>query len=525
MIVRRLLDWQSRRRTPRSPGLRGGLALPRDKPGLDRDIVEVPLPRVLVLPLVGHGGRTLAPMVAVGDRVARGQSLGPGLLASAAATVTAIEARPIAHPAGRPAPCVVLTTDAIDAPDIPLAATFPEPLRPTLPPLERLTRERLTACAVTGLGGAGFPTPDKLVTDTMQALVVNGAECEPGIACDEALMQVAAGEIVAGALALARLVSASRCLLVIEDDKVAAKHALRAAIATQNDGTEGLEPRLVTIAPRYPSGAERLLIRLATGIDVPGGERPADHGVLCVNVATARAAHRARLGEPLLSRIVTVAGGRAQAPCNARVPFGTSFAAVLDATGQRPRADDTRCRSGGALSGFDVAYEQVAVTATVNRIAVEPPLTSAPSSPCIRCAACSDVCPVALLPQALLHHARADATTAAEGIAIRGTSIHRAALDRGGLGDCLECGCCDLVCPSSIPLTATFRHARGVRRNARRNEADAARAEDLHRRRETRLATRVTQAPVARPVPSAGSALERARARRRRSRARENGDR
>jgi electron transport complex protein RnfC len=33
-------------------------------------------------------------------------------------------------------------------------------------------------------------------------------------------------------------------------------------------------------------------------------------------------------------------------------------------------------------------------------------------------------------------------------------------LNRHGLLDCIECGCCDYVCPSQIPLVERFRDAK-----------------------------------------------------------------
>ena len=40
-------------------------------------------------------------------------------------------------------------------------------------------------------------------------------------------------------------------------------------------------------------------------------------------------------------------------------------------------------------------------------------------------------------------------------------SYARARLASGeGTADCIECGCCDYVCPSQIPLTARFHAAR-----------------------------------------------------------------
>jgi len=45
-----------------------------------------------------------------------------------------------------------------------------------------------------------------------------------------------------------------------------------------------------------------------------------------------------------------------------------------------------------------------------------------------------------------------------------------------GLIDCIECGCCDLVCPSHIPLTADFRNAKARIRELADEKARAERA-------------------------------------------------
>jgi electron transport complex protein RnfC len=52
-----------------------------------------------------------------------------------------------------------------------------------------------------------------------------------------------------------------------------------------------------------------------------------------------------------------------------------------------------------------------------------------------------------------------------------------------GLTDCIECGCCDLVCPSHIPLTHEFRVAKA---RIRELEDEKARAERARRRFEAR---------------------------------------
>jgi electron transport complex protein RnfC len=88
--------------------------------------------------------------------------------------------------------------------------------------------------------------------------------------------------------------------------------------------------------------------------------------------------------------------------------------------------------------------------------------------PCIRCGECAVVCPVVLQPQELFWFACAD---------------DEANLRAHGLIDCIECSCCDLVCPSHIPLMASFRQAK-----ARIQELadEKARAERARRRFESR---------------------------------------
>jgi len=75
----------------------------------------------------------------------------------------------------------------------------------------------------------------------------------------------------------------------------------------------------------------------------------------------------------------------------------------------------------------------------------EPDTTQA-SQPCINCAYCSEACPVQLLPQRLLWHTEAKQFQ------------HLPELN---IAACIECRMCDVVCPSHIPLTQSFRYAKG----------------------------------------------------------------
>ena len=477
-------------RTSSDAAIRGGLALTRNKPGLtDLTTIEsLDIPREVVIPLLSYRREYCEPQITVGDTVTLGDSLSHGILASTSGVVTAIENRPIIHPSNRQETCVVIET------------TLDE-VKSVHPPLAKLTLQRMEACGVMGLGGAGFDTAEKFRAGvdrdgTLATLIINAVECEPMISCDEALMITRASDIISAVQSLLRLFPCSRCILAVENDKIQAIHAIQSALNncqltsqrqfnTREEATLSSKANtppvtlpaieLMLLQPVYPSGAERPLVERTTGIQLSADQKPVDHGIVCINVATALAAWRAQLGEPLISRIITIAGAQAKHPVNVRVRFGTRLIDVLRMSGNSDYAPDSRVRVGGPLSGFDVDNLSAPVTATTNCILIEAPQDTQSSLDCIRCSACSEVCPVSLLPQQLYWHARAD-------------DLKKSL--RYGINSCIECGCCDVVCPSRIPLTQTFRYARDAIREQQRQHVQATLAEQRFKQRETRLQAR-----------------------------------
>jgi electron transport complex protein RnfC len=57
-----------------------------------------------------------------------------------------------------------------------------------------------------------------------------------------------------------------------------------------------------------------------------------------------------------------------------------------------------------------------------------------------------------------------------------------------GLVDCIECGCCDFVCPSHIPLVDWFRHGKSELRRVAAERTAAEHARERFEAREARLA-------------------------------------
>ncbi|HET9694696.1 MAG TPA: electron transport complex subunit RsxC, partial [Steroidobacteraceae bacterium] len=404
-------------------------------------IVELDAPPHVVLALDQGSGSVLVPVVAVGDTVAIGTVIarpaddyGADLHAPVSGRVTAIADRDAATDSGA-CRCIEIENDGRNE----VAATSWRGDPFVLEPLDLV--EQLREAGIAGLGGAAFPIATKLQAARERAarrLLLNGAECEPWICCDEALMRAEANDVILGARVLLRALDAESCVIAVEDDKPAAIEALRQSIAT----APGADIVLEVVAAVYPQGAERQLVTAVTGVEVPSGGLPADVGVTCQNVATAAAVARwARSGEPCISRVVTVTGSGVAQPCNVRARLGTPFAALIEAAGGY-RGEPVRLIAGGNMTGRALASDAVGVAKATNCILVATRTDlwgriDAVELPCIRCGDCAAVCPPRLLPQQIHRAVLAGADDAAVQL---------------GVWDCIDCGCCDYVCPSQIPL-------------------------------------------------------------------------
>ena len=429
------------------------------------------LPKRLVVPMAQQAGPAAVPVVEVGQRVRQGELIGrPGDLRSAGVHAPASGAVSAIREGAAPTVdglttslCVHLETDGRDDP-APSGAW----------PGERNARiDAICNAGIVGLGGAVFSTAEKLRSDAgCELLILNGAECEPYISCDDMLMREHPLEVVRGALAMMDLAGAESTVFVVERDKPEALRAVREAAAQLGD-TRIEFARVPTV---YPAGGERQLVEVLTGREVPSGSYPPAAGCICQNVGTAFALDRfIRRGEPLTSRIVTVTGSGVANAANVEVPIGTPIRDLIEFCGGY-RGEVARLILGGNMMGYALPGDDVPITKAGNCIVAahsDEVRETFGEWPCIRCGDCADVCPPRLLPQELLRAA---------------TVRDFDRLDALGLNDCIECGCCDVACPSQIPLTTRFRQAKQARAVALRRAAVAELADQRHRRKLSRLA-------------------------------------
>lgn len=419
-------------------------------------IRSLPLPTVLYIPLRQHIGVSGNVCVKPGDRVLRGQALTePGVYgglpvhAPTSGIVGEVIEHPSNHPSQLPEPVLPISPDGQHEAMSFQALTDAM----SLSPLKLI--QHLHNSGVAGLGGAGFPTAQKLSqARNIELLIINGVECEPYIVSDDRLMREHAEGIIRGVTLLQHILQHDQqqpeAIIAVEDNKPEAISALRAALGETHSNI-----RVQVIPTLYPSGGEKQLIQILTGKQVPVRGYPADIGILMQNVGTAFAiAAAVDKGEPFMERVVTLTGEAFQQPGTAWVLLGTPIQHLLEC-GELNPSEQQRIIVGGPMMGYTVADPLTPIIKTTNCIlaptAVELPAAEN-ESPCIRCGMCEQVCPASLLPQQLQWLAKAKDH---EGLA------------KHNLADCIECGACAYVCPSEIPLVHYYRKAKAEMREER----------------------------------------------------------
>jgi electron transport complex protein RnfC len=490
--------------------LRGGVHLDYRKDRTkDSGIVPLPMPGKLYIPLQQHVGMPADLVVSIGDTVRKGQ-----LLAAARATVSApihaptsgrvagIVERMAPHPSGLTQQTLVLEADGRDQWDDTLSGLDD----PFAAPPQDIAR-RVAEAGIVGLGGATFPSAIKLGLGkdyALDCLLLNGAECEPYLTCDDRVMREHAAEVVDGARIMARALGTPQVIIAIEANKPEALAAMAAAAAPFATPPFSTSPfstgalATVTVVPvpvRYPMGSERHLTKAVTGRETPAHALTASVGVVVQNVATARAVHHAiRSGRPLVARVVTVSGKAMARAHNIDVPIGALMSDVIAFCGGLSGTPQ-RIITGGPMMGQPLPSLDVPVVkGTSGILALTAEETNeGPAGPCIRCGACVSACPCGLMPLQMTAFVRKE-------------DLDNAA--RSGVMDCVSCGSCSYICPSHIPLVQYFNYAKGrinaLDRERRKNERIKSLAE-ARRARLERIARAKREALAARRPPAAAA--------------------
>ena len=441
-----------------------GLKLDTRKHATEGKAVElVPLPKRVVIPINQHFGAPNKVLVNVGDVVRRGQRIAEGMApgpmtvpvhASIGGVVKKIEPRPQSN--NTEGLCVIIETgeEAVEG----------EMFMPPLDPFGCTKEEaiqRVRDAGITGMGGAGFPAHVKLSpppNKPIDIIIANGAECEPYLTTDEALMMEKPNVLVKGLAIVMKITGVSKAIIGMEDNKAMLIPVI------EREVRQGNYPGEISIGlckTLYPQGGEKMLITALTGREVPSGGLPMDAGVIVCNVGSLVAIAEAfTLGKPLIDRDLTISGGACKTPKNIRTPVGTI---LTELPGEFMDIDFERLRKvlyGGPMMGTAVPSPDVPVQKNTSGIILmtKEELLADEEAVCIRCGRCIKNCAMKLSPVVM-------------NIALNGDDLDEAV--NTGLLDCIECGSCSYVCPGRIKLTQRFRVGKQRLRNLQQLKKEA----------------------------------------------------
>lgn len=424
---------------------KGGFHVPDNKELTATAAIEqMPVVPDYFVSLSQHIGKPAEPVVNVGDTVKEGQ-----LIAKASSFVSAnihspvcgnvvgIEKRKNAQ--GATVDYIHIKSNGKQ--DAALLKKLDNPTR------EQIV-ERVAEAGIVGMGGAGFPTAVKIQPkDAVDCLIINAAECEPYLNCDNRLMIEKTREFIEGVKLLAKAIDVNQIYIGLEANKMEAYSALVAL-----DGVVGEEmPKqegdivVVLLKKKYPQGAEKTLIKACVNREVPVGGLPSAVGCIVNNVGTAYATYDAVVnGVPLYKRLMTVSGRGVRNPKNIEVRIGTPLSAIVDFCGELTE-DTVKLVSGGPMMGFSLADLDVATTKTDSGFLAltDKEASTVLPTPCINCGRCANVCPMKLMPMYIDFYAT--------------VGDYDKAVKIGGAMNCFECGTCAYVCPAKRPIVQSVR--------------------------------------------------------------------
>jgi electron transport complex protein RnfC len=403
---------------------------------------EYPVGDFVYIPLLQHIGKPAIPLVEVGAKVKCGTKIGEAdgfisanIHSSISGEVTGIVDMPCAT--GLPSPHVVIKNDYKYETDF---------LDPIQKPTKAEILDRCKEAGIVGMGGATFPTIVKLMPKTeVKALIINGCECEPYITVDYRLMLEKAAEVLKGIELVKCALGVNKVYFGIESNKPDAIDKLREV------NTDG-EIEFCKLKTKYPQGGEKQLISAITRERVPKGGLPSDLGYVVFNVSTVYALYEAvYLGQPLISRYMTVSGNGIKRAANLHVRIGVQLADVVEYLGLKE--DVVKVVLGGPMMGISLHNFKSTTTKGSSSLLLltEKEIREIEPTPCINCGRCAKACPMFLLPMVTDR-------------AILNGDVEGA--NKSYAMSCIECGCCAYVCPARRPLVQSQRLAKKlIRKN------------------------------------------------------------
>jgi Na+-translocating ferredoxin:NAD+ oxidoreductase RnfC subunit len=268
------------------------------------------------------------------------------------------------------------------------------------------------------------PTTDK-------HLIINAAECDPGLIHDKWLLTHAHKELMNGIEILQKCIS-------FNSVTVAAKNFYGIRLPAS--------VKLHRVADFYPAGAEKILVKDVLKIELPE-KIPASNGILILNIQTVIALYEAVFYDQKAdTRFLTVADLEHRTGQVVRVNLGDS---VYD-TVQKLLPGSVNVYIGGGSMNARLADDSAVINDKTNFLAIGQ-IKGFREALCSGCNLCSVYCPAALRVREIAHLVDA-------GKPKRASLLHP--------DNCMECGLCSTVCLAGRDQAGRVKAAKYHRRTS-----------------------------------------------------------
>ncbi len=309
--------------------------------------------------------------------------------------------------------------------------------------------QKIFDAGVVGAGGAGFPTHKKL-SNKVEYLIVNGAECEPLLETDKYMMRNKSLEIIKAMEIVGKKIGAKKLFLGLKRKYITEIAKLEAEIKKKS------KIKLFFLDDFYPAGDEQVLVYEVTKRAIPAGGIPLDVGAVVLNVGTIINIYDALSDNPVIDKVITIVG-EINNPGIFKVPIGISLESCIKGAGG-VRLKDFAVIIGGPMMGRVVHSSEIAgevITKTTASLIIVPKdhyivkskeksikhMVNQGKSACIQCSMCTELCPRSLIGHSLRPHKIMRSIAFPNG----NEEIIREALI------CCECGVCELyACPMGL---------------------------------------------------------------------------
>ncbi|GHV75612.1 hypothetical protein AGMMS49942_04330 [Spirochaetia bacterium] len=418
------------------------------------------LPALSIIPLVHDMGSRTEAVVAVGDTVREGMLVGRGLEPGSANIHASVPGKVV-----RTVSWKMFEGHTNEALVIRMEGTFDklgrrEEVFPWQGSSPAELRGLIAECGVVTMESSGFPVAE--VMNSFQSLpaprtlVVRCVFDDPWLAADYVLCRERLKEVAEGSAIAAHAVGAERILYAVSvKERELGTRFLAEASAWD------IPALLVIVGCRYPQRNSR---ELEMALRIYAKREALDLGnLLILDPATLAAIHDAvKLRRPILDRYVAVGGSAVKKPQVMKVRIGTRIRDLFEECGGFT-GEPKRVATGSTILGRTVQdlNEPVIKTTYAVFALLEGQVGEGRSRNCIGCGECRAVCPMKLDPEVLFKAAgpfRPGPNEKNDPLAVQLLleDAARAGIDVVLAGLCHGCCCCDVVCPSRLPLSAVI---------------------------------------------------------------------